>query len=127
MITVNNGCDIFKKFNLDYTCELMFLATLPEWERNGIGRALVQYTVELTRELKNGGEAVQDMHPSLQACRPLAVNAIWSSFFSQKIGKSLEFQVLNRIPYERFSYAGKSYDQRLSPPHVACEQVIYLL
>lgn len=127
MIAADAEYDVFEKLNLDCTCELMFLATLPEWERKGIGRALTQYTIELTRELKSGDAAFREMNPTLQSRRPMAVTALWTSMFSQKLGKDLGFQVLTTIPYTRFSYAGKTYEQRLGPPHSTCQHVIYLL
>ncbi|XP_046803936.1 uncharacterized protein LOC111685801 [Lucilia cuprina] len=126
MASVDEQYDIFEKFNLDCTCELMFLATLPQWERKGIAKALARYTIELTKELKNG-IGLEEIHPSLRKRIPKAVTAIFTSMFSQKVGKAEGFTVVNTVPYTQFSFEGKTYDQRIDPRHKGCEHVVYLV
>lgn len=126
MIAVDSEYDVFEKFNLNCTCELMFLATLPEWERKGIGKALTKYTIDLTRELRQG-KGVDEIHPSLKSKRPEAVTALFTSMFSQKVGKAEGFQVVNTVPYTKFSFKGKTYDQRINPLHKTVEHVVYLV
>lgn len=126
MASVDEQYDVFEKFQIDCTCELMFLATLPEWERKGIGKALTKYTIELTRELKRG-EGIEEMHPSLRSKRPQAVTAIFTSNYSQKVGRANGFQVVNSVPYTEFSFEGKTYTERIGPVHKGCEHAVYLV
>ncbi|KAM7362954.1 uncharacterized protein ACRADG_000048 isoform 1-T2 [Cochliomyia hominivorax] len=126
MASVDEKFDVFEKFNLDCTCELMFLATLPQWERKGIAKALTRYTVELTRELKRG-EGLEDVNPLLRSKRPGAVTAIFTSIYSQKVGKDEGFQVVNTVPYTVFNFEGKTYDQRIGPLHKGCEHAVYVV
>lgn len=126
MTAVEADVDVFEKFNLDCTCELMFLATLPQWERKGIGKALAKYTIDLTKELKDGIGS-DELHPSLRSRRPQAVTAIFTSSFSQKVGRAVGFQVVNTVLYTQFSFEDKTYDQRINPLHKGSEQVVYLV
>lgn len=126
MIGVDSETDVFELYNIDTLLELMFLATLPEWGRRGVGTELIRYTIHLARELSQG-IGVEEIHPQLRAMRPKAVTAIFTSIFSQKGGRANNFKVINTIPYTRFSFNGQTYDQRISPLHKTTEHVALLL
>ncbi|KAH8381360.1 hypothetical protein KR093_003042, partial [Drosophila rubida] len=125
MITMDSKIDVCAMYNMDCVNELMFLATLPEFGRHGIGRALVEATIEFTHELSQG-KGVEDIAEELRGLRPAAVTALWTSFFTQKIGKKVGFKVLNSVPYSEFEYNGKRFDERIDPVHNKhSEQVVY--
>uniref|UniRef100_T1PH90 Acetyltransferase n=1 Tax=Musca domestica TaxID=7370 RepID=T1PH90_MUSDO len=125
MIDVDAEYDVFDKFNFKCTCELMFLATLPEWGCKGIGKALTQHTIDLTRELKNG-KGLEFIHPSLRHRRPEAVTVLWTSNYSQKVGKAVGFKSMNSVPYTKFHFNGKSFSERIGPIHKDCAHAVYL-
>ncbi|KAH8278609.1 hypothetical protein KR018_006011 [Drosophila ironensis] len=124
MIEVDEKVDVCAMFGMDCFCELMFLATLPSHERLGLGRALSQFTIQLTQELAEG-KGLEDIEESLRSKRPAAVTALWTSSFSQKVGKATQFKVINSVPYSDFEFNGKRFDERISPLHTFCEHVVY--
>ncbi|XP_052836767.1 LOW QUALITY PROTEIN: uncharacterized protein LOC128252765 [Drosophila gunungcola] len=124
MIEVDGRTDVCAMYNMDCFCELMFLATLPSHERLGLGRSLSQFTIQLTQELADG-KGTEDIDEKLRSKRPAAVTALWTSSFSQKVGKATNFKVLNAISYSEFEYNGKRFDERISSLHKFCEHVIY--
>ncbi|BFF89604.1 uncharacterized protein DMAD_08315 [Drosophila madeirensis] len=124
MIEVDERIDVCAMYNMECFCELMFLATLPSHERLGLGRALADYTIELTKELAEG-KGLDDINEKLRAQRPAAVTALWTSSFSQKVGRATNFKVLNSVSYEEFQFEGKRFSERISPLHKLCEHVIY--
>lgn len=124
MIEVDGRIDVCAMFNMVCFCELMFLATLPSHERLGLGRSLSQFTIELTKELAEG-KSLEDIDDKLRSKRPAAVTALWTSRFSQKVGKATDFKVINTVSYSEFEYKGKRFDERINPIHKFCEHVIY--
>ncbi|XP_053969505.1 uncharacterized protein LOC128871631 [Anastrepha ludens] len=126
MIEIDSATDVFDLYKIDSLIELMFLATLPEWQRRGVATELTRYTIELTRELSEG-VGVEEVHPQLRAMRPKAVTAIFTSVFSQKAGHSQGFKVINSVPFTNFSFNGKTFDQRIDPMHKTSEHAVYLL
>ncbi|KMZ01953.1 uncharacterized protein LOC27209087 [Drosophila simulans] len=124
MIEVDERIDVCAMFNMVCFCELMFLATLPSHERLGLGRSLSQFTIELTKELAEG-KGLEDIDEKLRSQRPAAVTALWTSSFSQKVGKATDFKVINTVSYSEFEYNGQRFDERINPIHKFCEHVIY--
>uniref|UniRef100_A0A1I8PTA4 N-acetyltransferase domain-containing protein n=1 Tax=Stomoxys calcitrans TaxID=35570 RepID=A0A1I8PTA4_STOCA len=126
MIEADAAYDVLEKLNLQCTCELMFMATLPEWGQKGIAKALAKHSIELAKELKDG-IGLERLHPSLQGRRPQAVTVLWTSNYSQNVGKAVGFKVLNTIPYTHFKYNGKTFAERIGPIHKDSQQAIYML
>jgi len=124
MIAIESKVDIGALYNIDCSCELMFLGTLPEFGRLGLARALTEATVQLTQEL-NQGQGLDDVAEELRDKRPVAVTALWTSVFTQKIGKVVGFKVVNSVPFNEFEYNGKRFDERIDPLHTFSEQAIY--
>ncbi|KAH8330364.1 hypothetical protein KR067_001727 [Drosophila pandora] len=124
MIEVDEKIDVCAMYNMDCFCELMFLATLPTHERLGLGRALSKFTIELTQELANG-KGLEDIDEKLRSLRPAAVTALWTSSFSQKVGKATDFKVINTVSYSDFEFNGKRFDERINPLHKFCQHVVY--
>ncbi|XP_016991672.1 uncharacterized protein LOC108053496 isoform X2 [Drosophila rhopaloa] len=126
MIEVDEKIDVSAMYKMDCFCELMFLATLPSHERLGLGRSLSQFTIQLTQELAEG-KGLEEIDEKLRFKRPAAVTAIWTSSFSQKVGKATNFKVLNSVLYSEFEYKGKRFSEIINPLHKFCEHVIYKL
>ncbi|KAM8706720.1 hypothetical protein ACLKA7_010910 [Drosophila subpalustris] len=124
MITIESKVDVGALYNIDCSCELMFLGTLPEYGRLGLARALTEVTIELTREL-NQGQGLEDVAEEMRDKRPTAVTALWTSVFTQKIGKAVGFEVVNSVPYNEFEHNGKRFDERIDPLHTFSEQAVY--
>ncbi|XP_017031142.1 uncharacterized protein [Drosophila kikkawai] len=126
MIEMDEKIDVCDMYKMDCFLELMFLATLPSHERLGLGRSLSEFSIQFTRELGEG-KGLEDINEGLRSKRPVAVTALWTSSFSQKLGKAIGFKVLNSVSYSEFSFNGKRFDERINPLHKFCEHVIYKL
>lgn len=117
--------DVFDQFGIDCLVEFMFLATLPEFEKRGIGCDLIRYSRQLAEELSKGIGA-DCIDESLKDKIPKAVAALWTSSYSAKIGMKLGFKVLNTVPYKEFSFNGKTFDERIGPIHPQSELSFFL-
>ncbi|KAH8288715.1 hypothetical protein KR054_008356 [Drosophila jambulina] len=124
MIGMDERIDVCAMYNMDCFLELMFLSTLPSHGRLGLGRSLSEFSIQLTKELA-AGKGLEDINGELRSKRPVAVTALWTSSFSQKLGKAIGFKVLNSVPYSEFAFNGKRFDERINPLHKFCEHVIY--
>ncbi|XP_055644863.1 uncharacterized protein LOC129780529 [Toxorhynchites rutilus septentrionalis] len=118
MITMDSKVDLFKKFNINCLLEIMFLATVPDFEGKGVGTKLVECSVELARSLKNG-EANESKHK-----RPELVSSLFTSRISQKVGTKNGFKQVNEVPHGEFVFRGKSYSERIGPDHPTSVLVI---
>lgn len=125
MIDMDQRINVFDQFQIDCVMEIMFLATVPEFERKGIGHDLTKYSILLAKELWKG-IGTEHIDNSLMKRVPKGVAALWTSSFSAKIGQKLGFQVLNTVPYNEFSFNGKTFDEVIGPIHTQSEQVFYL-
>ncbi|KAL5274145.1 hypothetical protein ACFFRR_000730 [Megaselia abdita] len=87
MINMDQRINVFDQFSIDCVIEIMFLATLPEFERKGIGRNLTKYSVNLAEELGRG-VGTEHIDESLVQRVPKGVAALWTSSYSAIIGKN---------------------------------------
>ncbi|ALC46663.1 CG31248 [Drosophila busckii] len=126
MINMDTRIDVCAMYNIDCVLELMYLGTLPEFGCLGLGRALTEYTVKLAKEFAQG-KNLEDVPKELHDKRPAAVTALWTSIYTQKIGKSLNFKVLNTVPFTEFKFDGKGFDERIGELHKFSELVVYKL
>lgn len=110
MITADSKVDLFEKFNVDSLFEIMFLAVLKEYGRQGIGYELCKYSIENAKknQLK-------------------LVSALWTGRNTQIIGKKLEFEVVFEESFHNFSFNGKTFAARCCDPdltyHVAAKSL----
>lgn len=116
MITMDSKVDLFKKFNIDCLFEIMFLATLPEFEGKGIGSALVSRSIELAKLLKIG-QSIENLPDDSKHKRPQMVSALFTSKISQKVGSKNHFKQINEVPHSEFVFRGKTYSDRIGPEH----------
>lgn len=117
MIEVDSKINLFTQFNTDCYFEIMFMATLPEYERRSIGKSLCQYSIELANELRTGtGHSIDFLPQKIQDKRPKIITANMSSDYSQKIAKSLGFITLAEFLYTNRIFRGKTYATRINNP-----------
>ncbi|VVD04189.1 unnamed protein product [Leptidea sinapis] len=129
---VSIGCEINKNPKAaDELLQLCADAALDGASGNRIGRYLCEESIKAAKRHKNGPVApiaVEDMGPKysmLKARKPLTTfpkicSAIWTSPYSQKIGKTLNFKVHMTVPLSEFMHDGKSYSERIGAP-VFCQ------
>lgn len=95
MIEADSRVDIFEKFNATSLLEIMFLAVLREYGRNGIGYQLCKYSIQLAEQL------------NLKL-----VSSLFTGKNTQVIGKKLGFVVVHEESFNNFSFEGKTFAER---------------
>ncbi|GBP49435.1 hypothetical protein EVAR_38203_1 [Eumeta japonica] len=140
MANVDERCNLFEKYeypfryNVDCSLEIMFLATLREHRRHGLGTLLCKESIRLAAKLRNGvvhgmtpedlGAKYSNLLPQeLPKTYPKICQAILTSKASQKVGAALDFTVDLRVSYEEFVFDGKTYADRIGPLSPCCELV----
>ncbi|CAH2039742.1 unnamed protein product, partial [Iphiclides podalirius] len=134
MANVDGRCNLFEKYGVDCSLEIMFLATLREHRKQKLGTLLCKYSVEIARRLRDGPIAeiaVRDLGPNYSMIKsrepvetyPKICQAIWTSKGSQKIGEALNFTVHLTVPLKEFIFEGKSYSERIGDDSAFCEVV----
>lgn len=114
---IDRAFDCYEYFGTDCIFDLSFLSTLiPGYEKKSIGRMLTKYSMELAKELSEG-KGLELLPTSLQKYRPAAITAVFSSNYSQKIGRDLGFETLHEVFYKDLRYKGKSLAERISGGH----------
>ncbi|XP_053695275.1 uncharacterized protein LOC128742824 [Sabethes cyaneus] len=116
MITMDSKINLFQKFGIDCLLEIMFLATLPEFEGKGIGTKLVESSVELATQLKDG-QRMENLPEDAKHKRPKLVSALFTGKGSQKVGIKNKFIEINEVPHSEFVFRGKTYSDRIGPDH----------
>ncbi|XP_055907004.1 uncharacterized protein LOC129942185 [Eupeodes corollae] len=114
---MENSFDIYKELNIDCSVEVVFLSTRPEFERKGIASALTQYSIEFFKDFGNGLFSDEDFPEHIQGKRPKAVCSIFSTKFTQIIGKKLGFETVVTRPYTDIEYNGYKFSDKLDPIH----------
>lgn len=107
MIEADSRVDAFELFEVDCLLEIMFLATLTEYGRRGIGLNLCQYSIDLAKDLKNGKDV--DIYLTQGQPQPKLVTSLWTGRNTIAIGKKLNFQVIFEESFTKFSFNGKSF------------------
>lgn len=115
MIDVDVKFNLFAHYDTDCFFELMFLSTLPEFEKRAIGRTLCEYSVQLANEIRQG-KSLETMPSHLRECRPKIATANFSSRHSQRIGELLEFETHLEEMYTDISFNGMTYAERIGDP-----------
>jgi hypothetical protein len=123
MIDVDSNVDMFAMHNIDCLLEVMFLAVLPEFGRQGLGLKLVNNSIRLT-ECMHRGETFEELSAAFKNARPQAVSAIFTSNFSQKVGHAAGFTTLYEISYTDITFQGKTFAERIGGEHKSSILVI---
>lgn len=122
MAEVDAAYDLFKNFQVNCLLEIMFLATLPQFEGLKIAQNLCKYSIELARELSNG-KGLDNVREDLRTKRIQGVSSILTSRISQSVGKAVHLEPLVDYPYTRFSFNGKTYADRIGKMDPVCRLV----
>lgn len=116
MIAVDNLCNLFEKYHTNCLMEIMFLATLPKYNKRSIGLMLCIYSIQLANELRQG-IGIEILLENDRHRRPTIVSAIFSSNYSQKIGKTLNFETLATVDYKDIMFNGQTFAERIGNVH----------
>ncbi|XP_026316899.1 uncharacterized protein LOC113228000 [Hyposmocoma kahamanoa] len=138
MADVDGRCNLFEKYGVDCSLELMFLATLREFRDKKLGSILCKMSIELAKKLKNGPVSkmtIQDLGPkycnmpsrAVTTKYPKMCQVIWTSEISQRIGRNLGFEVVIKEPLSKFVYKGKTFAERIGDDSLCCEVAVLLL
>lgn len=115
MIMMDSQMDLFEHYNIDCIFECMFLATMPENTGKGIGRWLVQFSYEFAQQLSQK-EYFQFVSADVRTSGkcPRIISAIFTSAYSQQIGRKLHFNELSEVKYDDIYFDGVPYSQRIT-------------
>ncbi|XP_052754954.1 uncharacterized protein LOC113510988 isoform X2 [Galleria mellonella] len=134
MADVDARCNLFEKYAVDCSLEIMFLATKREHRRRKLAQLLCKVALDLAKKLKDGpvskitleelGSKYSMLKPRSPTTKyPKICQAIWTSEGTQRIGKNLNFIVHLTVPFKEFMYEGKSYAERIGSVPSFCEVV----
>lgn len=134
MANVDERCNLFEKYKVDCSFEIMFIATLREHRRQKLATHLIKKSIEIARKIKDGTITpmkVEDLGPKyshLNNPKPLDTypkicQAIWTGKGTQAIGKLLNFKVHLTVPFSEFVFNGKTYSERIGDEAAFCEVV----
>ncbi|KAK9294948.1 hypothetical protein QLX08_010590 [Tetragonisca angustula] len=123
IINMDARINLFKHYNTDCILEIMFLATLPNYQKRRIGELLVSTSIEVAKELKKGNTVktpvtINDDNKihNLEGL-PNLVSALMTSNYSQKIAAKCGFENLASISFEEFEFKGKTFNERIGNEH----------
>lgn len=111
LIQFEDTLDPFTPYNADCLMELMFLGVPPKYGRRGIGLKLCEVSIELATQLYKGNNAKTplDDSPLPLEPRPQIVISLFSTFKTQKMGRKLNFDILEQVNYADIHHNGKTY------------------
>lgn len=95
MIEADSRVDVFEKFKISSLLEIMFLAVLREYGRQGIGYQLCRYSLE-----------VASQHNLNLVC------ALFTGKNTQVIGKKLGFETVFEESFKNFTFDGETFAER---------------
>lgn len=117
VVALETQVDLYKLHNSNCSVETTFLSTHSKYGRKGIGRALIEQTIRLAAELKQGnGESVQCLPEAVRSLRPGFVLIMFSSIYSQRIGKQLGFVTHATAPYAKHKFRGETLESIIGNP-----------
>lgn len=118
MVDADEACDLFKICQTDSILEVMFLTVIPEYRGRKIGRKLFELSIQLTKSLKSNQDFMKQPRKISNADNlpgvPKVVSAIFTSPITKKYGRDFGFKIAKEINYEKFTYNGKTFAERLA-------------
>ncbi|XP_011179098.2 uncharacterized protein LOC105210067 [Zeugodacus cucurbitae] len=112
------NADIYKTLQVDCVFEIVFLSTSTKYVKRGLASALSECSIEYARRLQQGTVPPEDLPAEkVRALKPSAVCSVFTSIYTQRIGRKFNFEILNQIPYTEFSFEGKTFAERIDPKH----------
>lgn len=117
MIDADAAYDLFEHCQADCLIEIMFLATLPEYRKMGLGLKLMETTIELAKELVNGNMVKVPLSgcPIQLQPVPTVVSAIFTTIVTQIMGEKIGFKKAIEISYNNFFYKGRTFASKIGP------------
>lgn len=117
-VTIDSSVDLFALHNVECLFEVMFLGTLPGYERQGIGRTLFGHSVQLAAQLKQG----QRLDVLAETIRrdgrlPQIVVGVCSSPKSRRICEAFQLSARAEVAYETASFNGRTFAERIDDEH----------
>ncbi|XP_012540981.3 uncharacterized protein LOC105839313 isoform X1 [Monomorium pharaonis] len=126
MIDMDSRINLFQHYNVNCILEIMFLATLPPYGKQGVGEMLVASSLELGNVLKRGGNVriPITIHGSNEVTNangvPALASAIMTSNYSYRIAMKLSFSQLLEVPFDEYEFNGKKLSERIGQEHRRC-------
>lgn len=114
MFAMESEMNIYELFKVNTMLEIMFLGVLPDYQRKSIGLKLVEISLQVAKDVKNG-VALSLLPPDMREHgKQLQVaTAIFASNYSKRIGDVLGFKVHLECFYDQIVYKGKTYCDRI--------------
>nr|XP_023022662.1 uncharacterized protein LOC111510917 [Leptinotarsa decemlineata] len=111
MYEADASCDLFEHCKVDCLLELMFLATLPEFGRRGIGFTICEVTTEVARRLYLGENVKESLDGTELKLEPVPklVAALFTAPQSQAIGRSARWELAATVFFKDLFFDGKSF------------------
>lgn len=115
MIVLDSQLDLFEYYDIDCIFECMFLATLPANGKRGIGYWLTHFSYEFAKKIAQNEylDLVSDEVRNSDK-RPQLFSAIFTSAFSQNIGRKLNFTEHSELRYDDLFFKGIPYSRRIN-------------
>lgn len=114
MVTIDGTVDLFALHGVECLFEVMFLGTLPGYERQGIGHSLFEYSIELAAQLKRGQRTdLLSAAIRLDGRLPQIVLGVCSSPTSRRICENFGLIVRAELDYETASFDGRTFAERI--------------
>lgn len=108
--------NIFDHCDVKSLIEIMFVGILPSFRKRGIAKELFKVSIDIARELKAGNNVKVSVNDSTLALGnpPEIVTGIFTTFVTQKIARSLNFQLATKINFDKFVYDGYSLSTKVN-------------
>lgn len=106
--------NMFEIHRTDVLLEVMFLGVHPEFTRRSIGLKLVEFSLQLGRDLRAGKHLERLPAEQRSAARRLgAATALYASNYSKAIGERLGFALHDEIFYDQMEFGGVVLQDRI--------------
>lgn len=106
--------NLYELLQVDTLLEISFLGVLPAYRRKSIGLKLVEISLQVARDVRDGialNVLPLDMREHGKTLK--FATSIFNSNYSKRIGDALGFQVHHEYFYDNFVYKGKTYAERI--------------
>ena len=123
MIAMDAKVNLFERYGVSCFMDIMYLATLPTYSGHGIATRLVEQSVQLARDLKNGTIVLESNDQS----PPELISALFSSNISQRVGEKVGFTFIKEVPHSEFVFCGKTFADRIGPEHPSSQIAVIVI
>ncbi|KAK5646542.1 hypothetical protein RI129_005006 [Pyrocoelia pectoralis] len=128
MIDADGEVDLFDLCQVDCFLEMVFVAVLRSHRCRGIGVKLCEISINIARSLFNGNNvktALNKEEVLPNGPIPKGACAIFTNKKSQPLGRKLNLSIATKISYEKFTFEGKTFAERLGSEE-PCTTVEYI-